>query len=62
MKSLRRLNDMAIDKILVKQRLVLISEYLIELEALSDLPKEEFVKKRKNTGNGSLYQQYFFKK
>ena len=53
---------MAIDKILVKQRLVLISEYLIELEALSDLPKEEFVKKRKNTGNGSLYQQYFFKK
>lgn len=37
---------MAIDKILVKQRLVLISEYLIELEALSHLPKEEFVKKR----------------
>jgi uncharacterized protein YutE (UPF0331/DUF86 family) len=37
---------MAIDKILVKQRLALISEYLTELEALSHLPKEEFVKKR----------------
>lgn len=37
---------MPIDKILIKQRLALINEYLIELRSLSKLPKEEFLIKR----------------
>lgn len=37
---------MPVDKLLVKQRLALISQYLTELEELSKLPKKEFLNKR----------------
>lgn len=37
---------MSVDKLLIKQRLVLISQYLIELEELSKLSKTEFIQKR----------------
>jgi len=37
---------MPVDKLLVKQRLALISQYLAELEELSKLPKKEFLNKR----------------
>lgn len=37
---------MAIDKILVKQRLALISEYLSELDYLAELDRVDFLQKR----------------
>lgn len=37
---------MPIDKLLIKQRLALIGQYLTELEELSKLHKSEFLKKR----------------
>lgn len=37
---------MPVDKVLVKQRLALINEYLVELTELSQLEKEHFLDKR----------------
>ncbi|WP_028309765.1 type VII toxin-antitoxin system HepT family RNase toxin [Desulfitibacter alkalitolerans] len=37
---------MPIDRLLVKQRLALISEYMVELKALAKLSREEFMDKR----------------
>lgn len=37
---------MPIDTLLVKQRLALISRYLVELEKLSELPKVDFLEQR----------------
>ncbi|MCD5406449.1 MAG: DUF86 domain-containing protein [Desulfotomaculum sp.] len=45
---------MTVNKLLVKQRLVLITQYLQELQQLSQLPKEQFL----NSRNAAAAESY----
>lgn len=48
---------MPVDKLLVKQRLALIAEYLEELRELARMPKEEFLKIRNSSSAESFLRR-----
>jgi uncharacterized protein YutE (UPF0331/DUF86 family) len=48
---------MPIDKLLVKQRLTFIKQYVVELEKLSQLPKLEFLEKRNSAAAESFLRR-----